>query len=135
MRTHLEPNLDSCLCIIDRRRIRGKQLGNSEMSASTKIVWFEQGLCLLAERKGSLAIVPKGLQVGTIGQRLSKHILLLMPLFGDAQRRRIFPWHWSSKCIDQHRLDRVNPGFQYGLRGNRHQHPDTGKTESRARMD
>src|SRR5712692_9703753 len=99
MRTRLESNWDSCLCIIDRRRIIGKQLDNSEMRASTNIVCFDQGLCLLAERKGSFAIFTKGLQEGMIGKRLSKHILLLMPLFGDAQRRRIFPLHWSSGCI------------------------------------
>src|SRR5260370_17930196 len=91
MGPRLEANLDSRLCIIERRRIRGKQLGNGEMSASTNIVCFEQGLCLLAERKGSFAIFTKGLQEGTIGKRLSKHILLLMPFFGDAQCRRIFP--------------------------------------------
>src|SRR5258708_15970132 len=115
MRTHLEPNLDSCLCIIDRRRIRGKHLGNSEMSASTNIVCFEQGLCLLAERKGSFAIFTKGLQVGTIGKRLSKHFLLLMPLFVITQRRRIFPLHWYIKFVFQNRLNTVTTTFSHVL--------------------
>src|SRR5258708_4804234 len=99
MRNRLESNLDGRLCIINRRRIRGKQLGNGEMRTSTNIICFEQGLCLLTERESSLAIFTKGLQEGTICKCLSKHILLLMPLFGNVQRRQIFPLHCPSKCV------------------------------------
>src|SRR4051812_41112728 len=86
MRDRLESNLDGSLCIINRRRIRCKQLYNGKMRTSANIICFEQGLCLLTERESIVAIFTKSLQEGTIGKCLSKHIFLLMSLFGNAQR-------------------------------------------------
>ena len=77
-RGSLEAHLDSRRRIVNRRSIRSDELGGRDVPTNAHIVCSEQSLGSLTEREGGFSILLIASHEGTIGDHLSKQVLLLL---------------------------------------------------------